>query len=299
MMTNDPHRRIRDAIAAHFAGAGAPARDGEMRAHLPTCRDCHAHYEQHLLLATLDPAGLSSETRLARGLGLRPRRGPGRATFGLLGLCGAAVAGLALLYTGGGPGRANRAGAPTSETAGAAIEPGGAVAPHGEVSPRGTPAGVAAARAPEVQIYRFPSPRVPIRRLGASAEKAGDVVHPGDELAFAYRNPAGMRRLLIFAVDEHGHVYWYHPEWSDAAENPTAVPISAEPGLHELPAAVLQKFDGERLMIHALFTDRELNVREVESAVAAAAVRDRAPGAPEPLTLPGTTDIVRPLRVVR
>ena len=292
-MTSDPHRQIRDAIAAHFAGAGAPARDGEMRAHLPTCRDCHAHYEQHLLLASLDPAGLSSETRLARGLGLRPRRAPGRATFGLLGLCGAAFATLALLYTGGGPGREDRAGAPTSERAGATVEPGG------EVSSRGTMAAAAAARAPEVQIYRFPSPRIPGRRFGASAEKAGDVVHPGDELAFAYRNPAGMRRLLIFAVDEHGHVYWYHPEWSDVADNPTAVPISAEPGLHELPAAVLQKFDGERIVIHALFTDRELNVRQVESAVAAAAARDHAPGAPEPLALPGTTDVVRPLRVVR
>ena len=52
-------------------------------------------------------------------------------------------------------------------------------------------------------------------------------------------------------------------------------------------------------MIHALFTDRELSVRQVESAVASAAARDHATGAPEPLMLPGATDIVRPLRVVR
>jgi hypothetical protein len=216
-----------------------------------------------------------------------------------MGLCGAAFAALALIYGGGGLGRAIRVGRAMTETARAAVEPGGARAPRGAVSPRGTLAAVAAARTPEVQIYRFPSPRLPSRRLGTSGQKAGDVVHPDDELAFAYRNPAGVRRLLIFAVDEHGHVYWYHPEWSDAAENPTAVLISAEPGLHELPAAVLQKFDGERIMIHALFTDRELNVRQVEAAVAAASVRDRAPGAPEPLGLPGTTDVVWPLRVVR
>jgi hypothetical protein len=194
-----------------------------------------------------------------------------------------------LIYTGGGSRMGQRVGEPPAvEIAGPSVEPGGAI------SPRGTLAGVAAARAPEVQIYRFSS-----GGRGAIAEKAGDVVNASDELAFAYRNPAGKRRLLVFAVDEHGHVYWYHPGWSDAAENPTAVPISAGPGLHELPAAVLHKFDGERIMIHALFTDRELNVRQVESAVAAAAVRDRAPGALEPLVLPGTTDVVRPLRVLR
>jgi hypothetical protein len=161
---------------------------------------------------------------------------------------------------------------------------------------RGAPLGTAAARMPEVQIYRisyrYRNLSGPGRR-GARSEEAGDVVHPGDELAFAYRNPAGKGRLLVFAVDEHGHVYWYHPGWSHAGENPTAVPISAEPGLHELPAAVLHKFDGERIMIHALFTDRELTVRQ-----AAAAAPGRARGA-EPLVLPGATDVVRPLRVVR
>ena len=102
----------------------------------------------------------------------------------------------------------------------------------------------------------------------------------------------------MFAVDEHGHVYWYHPGWSDAGQNPTAVPISAEPGLHELPAAVLHKFDGERIMIHALFTDRELSVRQIEAAVASAE-RGHSPGASAPLAIPGAIDIVQPLRVVR
>jgi hypothetical protein len=284
----DSHRRIRKAIAAHFAGAGAPARDREMRAHLPGCAGCHAHYEQHLLLASLDPSGLSSQTRLARGLGLRAAAAPvrGRVTFGWLGWCGAAFAALAIVYTSGGawPGRHAGKGQPAETTPGIV----------GEVTTRGGPASVAAARAPELQIYRFAA-----GASGGVAQRAGDVVYPGDELAFAYRNPAGMGRLLVFAVDEHGHVYWYHPGWSRPAENPTAVPISVEPGLHELPAAVLHNFDGDRIMIHALFTDRELTVRQVESVVAAAAARDHRPGAPAPLVLPGATDVVRPLRIVR
>jgi hypothetical protein len=293
MTDDDPHRRIRHAIAAHFNGAGAPAIQGEMRAHLPVCADCHAYYEQHLLLASLDPAGLSSEVRLARGLGLRPGGGvrpAGRHAFGWLGLWGATLAALAVFYIAGGGrgGLLHRArGTATPAPAGLAAEP--AV----EVTPRGGPASVAAARTPEVQIYRFARGA----REGV-AEKAGDVVFAGDELAFAYRNPAGKGRLLVFAVDEHGHVYWYYPGWSDAADNPRAFPISAEPGLHELPAAVLHKFDGERIMIHALFTDREFSVREIEAAVAAASAHDRAAGASAPLVMPGTTDIVRPLRVL-
>ena len=134
--------------------------------------------------------------------------------------------------------------------------------------------------------------------LGLLQNMPGDGPISDDELAFAYRNPARKGRLLVFAVDEHGHVYWYHPGWSDAGQNPTAVPISAEPGLHELPAAVLHKFDGERIMIHALFTDRELSVRQIEAAVASAE-RAHSPSASVPLSIPGAIDIVQPLRVVR
>jgi len=282
MMMEESHRRTRDAIAAHFNGAVAPAREREMRTHLPGCADCHAYYEQHLLLSSLDPAGLSGEIRLARGLGLRVRRAPRSLAFGWLGLCGAAFAVLALVYLrpGARPGQQGNVGVAGPPAA-------------GDVTTRGGPASVAAARSPEVQIYRFAH-----GAPAGVAERAGEVMQAGDELAFAYRNPAGMSRLLVFAVDEHGHVYWYHPGWSDAADNPTAVPISTEPGLHELPAAVLHKFDGERIMIHALFTDRELSVRQIEGALAAMA-REHGPGGVAPLAFPGAIDVVRPLRIVR
>jgi hypothetical protein len=52
-------------------------------------------------------------------------------------------------------------------------------------------------------------------------------------------------------------------------------------------------------MMHALFTDRQLTVRQVEAVVAAAAARDRTPGAPSPLAIPGVTDVTRALRVMR
>ena len=290
-MTHDSHRRMRDAIDAHFAGTGAPRAEREMRAHLPDCAECHGYYEQHLLLASLDPAGLSSEVRLARGLGLRVARAPGNSAFGWLGLCGAAVAALALVYLGQGQLRRGHPHETAGEATGSAAAP--TVASPGEMTTRGSPASVAAARSPEVQIYRFAHDAP-----AGVAERAGEVIQAADELAFAYRNPGGLARLMVFAVDEHGHVYWYHPGWSDAADNPTAVPISTAPGLHELPAAVLHKFDGERIMIHALFTDRDLSVRQIEGALAAMA-REPGPRGVTPLVFPGATDVVRPLRIVR
>jgi hypothetical protein len=51
-------------------------------------------------------------------------------------------------------------------------------------------------------------------------------------------------------------------------------------------------------MIHALFTDRELSVRQIEAAVASAQ-RGHAPSASVPLAIPGVIDIVEPLRVMR
>ena len=286
-MIHDVHRRARGAIADHFAGAAAPAAEREMRAHLPTCADCHELYERHLLLASLDPARVPIETRLARGLGLRPAPVPRRAFVGWLSLCGAAAAAIILM--------GNLRGRPSPhpiDEAPPASAPASASVPG--VVARGGSENVAAALTPEVEIYRIFTGR----RGKNTSDKASDFVYAGDELAFAYRNPAGKGWLMVFAVDEHAHVYWYYPGWSDVMQNPTAVSISAEPGLHELRAAVFHKFDGERIMIHALFTDRELSVRQVEEVVASLQ-SGRASAASERLVIPGAIDVVQPLRVIR
>src|SRR5690606_37669864 len=68
----------------------------------------------------------------------------------------------------------------------------------------------------EVMVYQVePHGAVPVRdRIDSSAP-----------LAFAYTNPAGARYLLIFGRGADGRIHWYYPEWSDARENPAAVPI--------------------------------------------------------------------------
>jgi hypothetical protein len=120
-----------------------------------------------------------------------------------------------------------------------------------DVMPRGadTPAS-------QVLIYRV--------KGDDQAELLDGRMAPSDELAFAYINARGLERLMIFAVDEHQHVYWYYPQWTDAADNPRAVPIGSGPDLHELPEAVAQEFDGETLTIHYLFTNTALSVRDIE-----------------------------------
>jgi hypothetical protein len=98
---------------------------------------------------------------------------------------------------------------------------------------------------------------------GVAAPVEG-TISAGDELAFAYENRAGKKRLMIFAVDEHRHVYWFFPAWQDPAGDPEA--IAAEPGErpHELREAVRHAFDGQRLLVRAIFTDEPATVREVE-----------------------------------
>ena len=124
-----------------------------------------------------------------------------------------------------------------------------------DFTPRGTPASL-----PAVVVYRIDG--------GGSAQPAGRAIAPSDELAFAYRNPQGRKFILVFGVDEHQHVYWYHPAWTDAAQDPAAVPIRAGADLTELSEAIAHPIDGTRLTIRAVLLDRPVRVREVEDRLA-------------------------------
>src|SRR5204863_161967 len=107
-------------------------------------------------------------------------------------------------------------------------------------------------------------------RIGSdgTAARVVDRIDARDEMAFAYRNPRGARRLMVFGVDEHRNVYWYHPGWMDTAKNPVAIPIEPGDQRHELPAAVRHRIEGRSLDVYAVFTNRPLTVREAEQALA-------------------------------
>jgi hypothetical protein len=122
------------------------------------------------------------------------------------------------------------------------------------------------------------------RAAGGAVDQS---VKSGDELAFAYRNPAKKRRLLVFAVDEHHHVFWYHPAWEKPSDDPVAIAIAADAALHELPEAVAQPLDGRELRVKAWFLDEPVTVKQAEALLS----QGRTP--------PGAVVVERALRVER
>jgi hypothetical protein len=209
----------------HFALSISPQAEHTLRQHLTECRDCCAWYERQLVRASLDPRAPSAERRLATGLGFELQDRPQGFSF-RVGLAAAVVALCALLVY-------------TKRPA--------------ELTARG---GAEASGLAQVFVYRV-LPGQPARAVDGRMGKA-------DELAFAYVNSAGFKKLMIFGVDEHRHVYWYHPGWSRPSENPRAIGILTGPELRELPEAIAHDLDGKTLTIHALFSNSDLSVQELE-----------------------------------
>jgi hypothetical protein len=222
-------------VDAHFAGRGSPPREQAMRAHLVTCQDCRARYDRHLQLAALDRRSLSFEERMALGLGLR-RRWPAWTSTAVA----AMAVGVVLLV------------ARTRSESG--------------MQSRAGQAGALVLRLDaQTEIIGF-------RTGGNAPALSGRRLHASEELAFAYRNGGRWPRLMVFARDENGVVYWFHPQWTDPAADPQAVPIEQDAALRELTTAVSHRFSGQRLSICALGVREPLSVREVEVALKSAPV---------------------------
>jgi len=235
------HDVSRRAIDAHFVGRAVPELDAAMRAHTLRCAACRRYYDRRLILARLDPAAPPAKARIARGLGLDI--GARRTTAGGIRWAAFAIpAAAALLLIA----RPNRVAPSPPNHAGASA--------YVARSANGT-----VATAPELWIYRVGSDGRP--RLAQGEAKAAD------ELAFAYANPAGKPFVLVFGVDEHRHVYWFHPAWLPGQAPPTAVAAVPGPGPHELREAIRPALDGRRLVVRALFADQPLQARDIEARV--------------------------------
>ena len=231
------HRRSQRAIDAHFAGRVSEPAERAMREHLPACASCRRRYDRHLLLARLDPRALPAEQRLAVGLGFRAAPAAWKRRLLTFALPVAVAAVIALVV----------------------------VRPRGSDDAGGFTARGPAAPAPIVarfwtyQVNPGGPPHLLDRQIGT-----------GDYLAFAYSNPAGRPFVMIFGVDEHRHVYWFHPDWPANAAAPSSIPAIAGPGPHELAGAILHQFEGRRLNIVAVLSDRALSAAAIEAQVAAA-----------------------------
>jgi hypothetical protein len=247
------HSQARRLVRQHFALETTPETEHELREHLADCAECSAFYQRHLLLASLDPDAPSAQDRLASGLGFAVPSKPQRSGWwvGAAGMVAAAAAALLLMRA---PGM-----------------------PPSELVARG--AGTAVS---QVLVYRVES--------GKSAAPVGSSIAKNDELAFAYVNGGGYRRLLIYGVDEHRHVYWYHPAWTSAADTPHAIAIEPGTTLRELPEAIAHDLDGHQLTIHAVFTNQDVSARDVERLVQKAAAGDAAQAKSVSAALPGAVE---------
>jgi hypothetical protein len=110
------------------------------------------------------------------------------------------------------------------------------------------------------------APALLVRRVSheGAVERLADHVSADDELAVSYVNPSGWAYLLVYAVDEHDHVYWYYPAWTDPNDNPKAIAIAAGPDPYDLPDAVRHRFAGSSVRLVGVFTNQRLSVRQVE-----------------------------------
>ena len=136
------------------------------------------------------------------------------------------------------------------------------LAPHGLPAAQFMARGASAIQSAGLDVYLIQqdgSARPVATKIGANAE-----------LAFAYASAAEHPYLMVFGVDEHGHVCWYHPEWTDPKADPVARSVSTRPGTFELPEAVTQPLDGRKLQVLGLFSATPLHVHAVEQVVSAA-----------------------------
>lgn len=240
-----------------------------MRRHVVTCARCRAYYRRHLVLAALDPTALGPEERLARELDLHRRRRHGN----LFTVTLAAIAAVALLGLCS-PSPSNELG---FTARGSLVVD--ASARHEEATRVGSAIG----------IYR-------VLTNDRGTLRAEGVLHHDDELAFTYATQSASH-LMVFGVDDHGGIYWFHPAWTTETDNPTAIVIEADHHPHELSEAIRHRFLGDHLEIHGLFLDHPISVRDVESRVHA---RSLAVGTQVgPVFIPGGVDTVTKFEVVR
>jgi hypothetical protein len=228
-------------IGAHFSGRSSTRADRRLFRHLKTCAACREEYRTYAMLESLEADG-GERARVRMGRALfepAPKR-----TFVAAGFV-TACACLVLVFS------VNR------------TRPSEFAARGGEH--------FGEAPMPSLGIYRVPHEREnPAVPTAGDTQRAGNVVHTGESLAFTYVNPpsVGATHLMIFGRDAAGRVYWFWPAWTDGSQDPESLPIPANGAPIELPEAVRHSLQPGPLTIVGLFTPKPLHVHEVEAAIA-------------------------------
>ena len=233
-------------VDRHFGG-GVRARDArKMWRHLEVCEPCRMRYRAHALLEAVDDdADARARQRLAPAALHRQRGAPtepasrSRIWSGVFILAaGAAMAGALLLVLRPEPRAAD------------------------EFAMRGGSDSV-----PSLAIYRVQSAQDDAGVATARARASGHVL-PGEGLAFSYVVPSesDYSRLMIFAVDAAGAVFWFWPAWQDGRQDPEGLSV-ARGGVVELGEAVFHDYAPGPLHVYGLFSQQPYSVKAVEAVL--------------------------------
>jgi hypothetical protein len=221
-------------VDRHFEGRGGVEHELALRQHLLDCEQCRARHRRWSLYERLALPSNARSVRLSKALGFSPPEPP---RFAMRRQVWASALVL------------------TVAVAAAVLTLGRA--PDEPPRPRGAQA---------------TSPSLVVHAIDASGpRRVQRDFRSGDELAFTYLNLSHRRFLLLYAVDEHAHVYWFAPTWRSQDENPTAVAIAADDAPHELGLATRHTWDAQSIALHAVFTDEAVAVKEVERRLASGA----------------------------
>jgi hypothetical protein len=85
-------------------------------------------------------------------------------------------------------------------------------------------------------------------------------------LLFSYTNLGRdpLANLMIFGVDSRAGVHWFYPAYEREGSNPSSISIAKGAAQAPLAELIQDEFSPGPLTIHALFSNRPLQVLEVE-----------------------------------
>jgi hypothetical protein len=94
-------------------------------------------------------------------------------------------------------------------------------------------------------------------------------IRADDALFFTvnHRPESPYRYAMILAFDDRGQIFWYHPAYTDASQNPISISLAPSSEPIALEEAVRHRLSPGWLRIVGLFSRKPLDVKSVEAVV--------------------------------
>lgn len=158
----------------------------------------------------------------------------------------------------------------------------------------------------EPAVARGPATRLSARTVGpvtqiepyrvrpdGSRLELGLEMFADDRLGFTILNTGDYSRVLVFALDDGGGIYWLYPDWTDRSKTMFAPPVLKSSQEQDVPPGTHRDWEGQVLTLFMIFSKDMLSLRDVEE-------RLRDPGRDTKQNLfPGSLQKTRAIKLVR